>query len=151
MALVAAERTWCVVVPHHARGAGEARSRMATEIGHRVRPELLSDAVSIAGELVGNAVRHAAPMPGGFVRVTWSVRLTNAAETVEIRVTDGGATTEPRVRSLDPDSTDGRGLSIVAALADQWGFDRDGLGRSVWAEVTYPTRSRAIAAAAAGD
>lgn len=156
MALTAAERAWCVVVPHHPRGAGQARSRLAAEIGRVVRPELLADVVSVAAELVGNAVRHAPPLPGGVIRVAWLVRLTADTQTVEIRVTDGGASTEPRVRLHDPDSTDGRGLSIVAALAEHWGFERDGLGQSVWARITHPSRRAAAArstatAASAGD
>ena len=76
MALTAAERAWCVVVPHHPRAAGQARSRLAAEIGRVVRPELLADVVSVAAELVGNAVRHASPLPGGVIRVAWLVRLT---------------------------------------------------------------------------
>ena len=142
MALTAAERAWCVVVPHHPRGAGLARSRLAAEIGRVVRPELLADAVSVAAELVGNAVRHATPLPGGVIRVAWLVRLTAETQTVEVKVTDGGAATEPRVQPYDSDSTDGRGLAIVAALARHWGFERDGLGQSVWARITYPTRDR---------
>lgn len=158
MALTAAERAWCVVVPHHPRAAGQARSRLATEIGRVVRPELLADVVSVAAELVGNAVRHATPLPGGVIRVAWLVRLTADTQTVEVRVTDGGAGTEPRVRPHDSDSTDGRGLSIVAALAEHWGFERDGLGQSVWARITRPSRDRTTAAtrstataASAGD
>ncbi len=146
MALTAAERAWCVVVTHHPRGAGQARTRLAAEIGRVVRPELLADVVCVAAELVGNAVRHATPLPGGVIRVAWLVRLTADTQTVEIRVTDGGASTEPRVRQYDSDSTDGRGLSIVAALAEHWGFERDGLGQSVWARITHPSRDRATAA-----
>jgi anti-sigma regulatory factor (Ser/Thr protein kinase) len=158
VALTAAERAWCVVVPHHPRGAGQARSRLAAEIGRVVRPELLADIVSVAAELVGNAVRHATPLPGGVIRVAWLVRLTADTQTVEVRVSDGGASTEPRMRPHDSDSTGGRGLSIVAALAEHWGFERDGLGQSVWARITYPSRDGSAAtarstatAASAGD
>jgi anti-sigma regulatory factor (Ser/Thr protein kinase) len=145
VALTAAERAWCVVVQHHPRGAGQARSRLAAEIGPVVRSELLADVVSVAAELVGNAVRHATPLPGGVIRVAWLVRLTADTQTVEVRVTDGGASTEPRVRRHDSESTDGRGLSIVAALAEHWGFERDGLGQCVWARITQPSRDRTAA------
>jgi hypothetical protein len=40
------------------------------------------------------------------------------------------------MRTVGPDSLDGRGLTIVAALADRWGVERDGLGQSVWAELS---------------
>jgi anti-sigma regulatory factor (Ser/Thr protein kinase) len=62
-------------------------------------------------------------------------------ELLEVRVTDGGASVEPRQRSVGPDAVDGRGLAIVAALADRWGVERDGLGQSVWAELSFPHRA----------
>ena len=61
MATTVAERAWCVVVPHHPRGAGQARaSDGGGAVVRVVRPELLADVVSIVAELVGNAIRHAA-------------------------------------------------------------------------------------------
>jgi anti-sigma regulatory factor (Ser/Thr protein kinase) len=131
--LTTAERAWCVVVPHHARGAQLARRRISTELAKLVPPHLLADAVAIVAELVGNAVRHAEPLPGGVVRVAWRLR---PGDCLEVRVTDGGAGDPPRARSVGPDSVDGRGLTIVAALADRWGVDRDGLGQCVWAELS---------------
>src|SRR5262245_32501474 len=105
---------------------------MAAELGPVVRPQLLTDALAVASELIGNAVRHATALPGDVIRVTWHVRFHADVEVVGLRVTDGGAATEPRVCTVAEDATEGRGLSIVAALADEWGFDRDGLGQSVW-------------------
>jgi anti-sigma regulatory factor (Ser/Thr protein kinase) len=134
-----AERAWCVVVPHHPRGARIARQRLTNELGGAVRPALLADAVSVLAELVGNAVLHADPLPGGVIRVAWRLRPHPSSpdgNVVEVRVTDGGAAGLPRVRTISPDAMDGRGLSIVAALADRWGVDRDGLGQSVWAELS---------------
>jgi anti-sigma regulatory factor (Ser/Thr protein kinase) len=132
--MAVAERAWCVVVPHHANGARQARHRLASELAGIVRPGLLSDAIAVVAELVGNAVRHASPLPGGVVRVAWRLRSTrHGANLVEVRVTDGGSSAPPRVRVVGPESVDGRGLAIVSALADRWGVDRDGLGQSVWA------------------
>jgi anti-sigma regulatory factor (Ser/Thr protein kinase) len=131
-----AERAWCVVVPHHPSGARLARHRLAAELGDAIRPTLLADAVAVVAELVGNAVRHADPLPGGVVRVAWRLRPSGPGPSVEVRVTDGGANDPPHVRLVGPEATDGRGLTIVAALADRWGVDRDGLGQSVWAELT---------------
>src|SRR5262245_25270275 len=69
----ASERAWCVVVPHHARGARLARHRLANALRGLVPSELLADTVAVAAELVGNAVRHADPLPGGVIRVAWRV------------------------------------------------------------------------------
>lgn len=145
MALSVSDRGWCVVVPHHPRGAGQARAKLAAELAPIVRPEMLSDALAVAAELVGNAIRHAAALPGGIIRVAWHLRSGPTMEVVELRVTDGGAATEPRVCTADVDAIDGRGLSIVDAIAERWGFDRDALGQSVWAEIRWPTEDRAAA------
>jgi anti-sigma regulatory factor (Ser/Thr protein kinase) len=128
------ERAWCVVVPHHARGARVARHRIATELAGEVGPGLLADLVAVTAELVGNSVRHADPLPGGVVRVAWRLRR-DVTDTVEVRVTDGGASSSPQLRHVGPESVDGRGLRIVAALASRWGVESDGLGQSVWAQL----------------
>jgi anti-sigma regulatory factor (Ser/Thr protein kinase) len=127
-----AERAWCVVVPHHPRGAHVARHRLSDELKSLVSEDRLADAAAIAAELVGNAVRHAAPLPGDVIRVAW--RLLTSGD-LEIRVTDGGSPAGPQLRMAGPDSIDGRGLTIVAALADRWGVERDGLGQCVWAAI----------------
>ncbi|GAA2713758.1 ATP-binding protein [Micromonospora olivasterospora] len=134
MATGPVERSWCVVVPHHATGARLARHRLARELAGLVPPVLLADLVAVLAELVGNAVRHADPLPGGVVRVAWRLRPVSGGQAVQLRVTDGGAAAGPRLRATDPDAADGRGLHIVAGLASRWGVDRDGLGQSVWAE-----------------
>ncbi|SCG78988.1 Anti-sigma regulatory factor (Ser/Thr protein kinase) [Micromonospora echinaurantiaca] len=134
MSTGAGERAWCVVVPHHASGARLARRRLAEELTEVVPATLLADLVAVLAELVGNAVRHADPLPGGVVRVAWRLRTSDEGQRITLRVTDGGATEGPRIRSADPDAADGRGLHIVSGLASRWGVDRDGLGQSVWAE-----------------
>jgi anti-sigma regulatory factor (Ser/Thr protein kinase) len=119
-----------VVVPHHAHGAHVARHRLAAALSGLVSADRLADAAAIAAELVGNAVRHASPLPGDVIRLAW--RITNGGA-LEIRVTDGGSTAQPRPRDVGPEAIDGRGLTIVAALAHDWGVEHDGLGQCVWA------------------
>jgi anti-sigma regulatory factor (Ser/Thr protein kinase) len=142
------EHVWCVIVPHHAEGARLARHRLAASLAELLPPAVLADTVAVAAELVGNAVRHAAPLPGGVVRVAW--RLLAGARQIEVRVTDGGAATAPIQRFAGSEAPDGRGLTIVAALADGWGVDRDGLGQCVWARLTaHATRPAASTLAGA--
>lgn len=141
MSTAVAERSWCVVVPHHARGARLARHRIVTELAGVVPASLLADVTSVLAELVGNAIRHADPLPGGVIRVAWRLRAAEdgpaCREVVTVRVTDGGAPNRaPALRAVGADAVDGRGLRIVAALADRWGQERDGLGQSVWAELS---------------
>jgi anti-sigma regulatory factor (Ser/Thr protein kinase) len=132
-------RVWCVVVPHRPEGARLARHRLAAALTERLPAGVLSDVVAVAAELIGNAVRHAAPLPGGVVRVAWRL---SPVGVVEIRVTDGGAGDGPTERVADPEAPDGRGLTIVSALADIWGVDRDGLGQCVWARIHVPAVRR---------
>ena len=147
MSTGAVERAWCVVVPHHASGARVARHRLAAELAEAVSPAALADLVAVLAELVGNAVRHAEPLPGGVVRVAWRLRITPEGAQVQLRVTDGGAADGPRIRPADADAADGRGLHIVSGLSSRWGVDRDGLGQSVWADFDpVPDRPGLVAA-----
>ena len=82
--------------------------------------------VVIASELVTNAIMHGAPP------ITLSVSYNEGEITVE--VSDG----DPRVENVGVPLTDeatpgGRGLRVVAALADRWGTRRSQPGKTVWA------------------
>jgi len=126
-------RTRSLSVPHDAAGARRARQLLANELREHLPPALLTDAVAVAGELLGNAVRHARPMPDGTIRLAW--RLNEADGAVVLFVTDGGSTTQPRPQAVPPDALDGRGLAIVSALSNAWGVERDETGQTVWAVV----------------
>lgn len=108
---------------------------MATLTG-LVSRDRLGDAIAIVTELVGNAVRHAAPLPGGVVRVAWQLL---SGGRLLLGVTDGGpvdgSTSRPQVRPPSTVAVNGRGLAIVDALATSWGVECDGLGQCVWAEL----------------
>lgn len=95
----------------------------------------------IAAELAANAVRHG-HVPGRdfHLRLTATVSSSASADIFRVEVSD--TRTERRPRSgttVRPplDSESGRGLYLVAELADRWGvMDRDGApGKVVWAEV----------------
>jgi anti-sigma regulatory factor (Ser/Thr protein kinase) len=80
----------------------------------------------LTSELVTNAYRHA----GTETRV--SVRLDGDCARVEVRDIGRG---EPELRPLDTDRVDGRGLQIVDALADRWGYRSNSGGTAVWFEL----------------
>lgn len=58
----------------------------------------------------------------------------DADGTVRIAVDDGSATA-PSLGSLDMIALGGRGLPLVAALADRWGWEPLPHGKRVWFEV----------------
>ncbi len=128
------ERSTCVTVPHHARGARLARQGIGADLSKRIDDEFLADITMIVSELVGNSVLHARPLPDGGVRVAWQL----GQGRIALRVTDGGATHAPQAIRVGPDETSGRGLNIVEALSDRWGVIRDGLGQCVWVELDRP-------------
>jgi anti-sigma regulatory factor (Ser/Thr protein kinase) len=101
--------------------------------------QVVDEAESVAAELVGNAVRHAAALPDGTVRLHWQVR----DGVVEIEVTDGGGQTRPQPLPPSMLSSSGRGLRIVRSLAHEWGVLESSGGRTVWASVGGPSRRRA--------
>ena len=127
-----AERAWCVVVAASRSRRTRRPPPPCRMNSTRCSPRIAStDAVAIAAELVGNAVRHAAPLPGDVIRVAW--RLLDD-DTLEIRVDRRRlGRSGPELRVAAPEAIDGRGLTIVAALATGWGVERDGLGQCVWA------------------
>lgn len=99
---------------------------------HGIGPEA-SDALAIVvGELVANAVRHARPLPDGNIVVSWG----QDGDAIRVEVTDGGASTEPHLVATSPLATTGRGLALVGAYADAWGWSAAPAGRmTVWARI----------------
>ena len=96
----------------------------------------VDDAVLCGSELVTNAVLHA----GGEL----VVRLTNSDGDVLLEVIDEMplqlSAVQPRTTSLDNAGMTGRGLSVLATLATEWGVDRveldgAGEGKVVWARL----------------
>ena len=76
-------------------------------------------------ELVTNAIIHA----GGRSELRATV---DSAVTVSVRDRGGHQIDAAPDSDPDPLRVDGRGLQLVAALADRWGSERDAIGTSVW-------------------
>lgn len=105
-------------LPFSASSVPRARQFVGTELRTVVRdPSLVEDAVLIVSELASNAIRHAWPLPGGRMTVTY----TCDADYVEVGITDGGGPTRPRVSRGSIAALGGRGLPIVDELACHWG------------------------------
>ena len=81
----------------------------------------------IASELGTNATRHAAS--------PFRMTLTRGAAAVTLAVRDACAD-QPQPRTPDPADIGGRGLALVAGLADAWGTTIESDGKTVWAQIT---------------
>lgn len=121
-----------VAVPHERRAVRMARRALAEELAAAGVPEdARSDAMLVLSELVSNAVRHAAPLPSGEIRVRWRVR----DDALHIEITDGGAGTRPHASVAALSALGGRGLDIVRTVSSQWGVTEGADSVTVWAEV----------------
>ena len=130
--------TFSMVVPHAAPSASVVRHRFVDELRARGLPGMVvDDAALVLSELVGNAVRHGAPLPGGGIKVSWLV----TADAVRIEVHDGGRgplrheAAAPLASGGSADAERGRGLGIVALLTASWGSAFDASSAVVWADV----------------
>jgi anti-sigma regulatory factor (Ser/Thr protein kinase) len=120
------------LLPYTASSVGVARRRLLgdlTEAG--VHEATACDASLILSELISNALRHASPLPGGVVKVSWRL----SGDCVEIAVGDGGGPTAPAVNKPAAGALGGRGLGIVDRLSLRWGVYtcQDGSETTVWA------------------
>ncbi|WKX11540.1 ATP-binding protein [Streptomyces sp. NL15-2K] len=88
--------------------------------------ERADDVALCVSELATNALLHGAPPGRGFL-----LRVRYDGDVVRVEVHDSGRG-EPRV--ADEADEGGRGLLLVAALADKWGVGERKPGKVVWAE-----------------
>ncbi|MEV5989625.1 ATP-binding protein [Streptomyces sp. NPDC052051] len=121
-------------LPRHARSVGRARTLFREQAKSWELPqELTETAELLLSELMTNAYRHAKVPPG---REIWA-RCELTEDRLRMTVTDASNTLPTPVTPTLEDET-GRGLTLVATLADDWGAERRecGIGKEVWFELT---------------
>lgn len=111
-------------------------------------------AVLAVSELVTNAICYTrSGLPGG----TFAVSVTATDDEVLVRVTDTGGRGAPALLSpADADTEHGRGLLIVDAIAESWGYSPADAGRVTWCRIAgsyagVPTHSGTRARARARE
>jgi anti-sigma regulatory factor (Ser/Thr protein kinase) len=114
-------------LPGEARSAGVARRFLATTMSGWGSIHDDADAALLLSELVTNAALHA--------KTDIVVRIELEAECLLLAVTDGSPR-QPVIRHYSTQSTTGRGLALIEALALRWGINPHADGsKTVWAEV----------------
>ncbi|MER6784826.1 ATP-binding protein [Streptomyces sp. NPDC000658] len=133
----ALERAFIMRFTSTPRGARLARrlvSHRLNDWGHPYTTPVNETLTLITAELTANAVRHG-HVPGR----DFHLHLTLAEDVVRIEVTDTRAEKQPPSSppATDSLSESGRGLLLVAALADDWGVTprRAAPGKTVWAQL----------------
>lgn len=119
-----------------------ARSRLAGS-GIGADEPLAETLILLISELVTNAVVHTGcpavlrmrlPDLPDLPDAAAEAGAGTAAGTVRVEVADTSAR-PPKQRHADGDATNGRGLELVDGLADRWGWQAEGAGKSIWCEV----------------
>jgi anti-sigma regulatory factor (Ser/Thr protein kinase) len=95
--------------------------------------QLVADGTVVAAELATNSVSHSAsPFRATVTRSESKVRI--AIEDVNPSV--------PQLVHAAPEAFGGRGIAIVAELAQAWGCDETASGKLVWADLSLPSPAR---------
>ena len=98
--------------------------------------ERCQDIAIVVSELLTNALRHALPGPGDALpRRPVRLGLLQLRPCVLCAVADP-STAAPVPRPPHSLAETGRGLHIVCALSDRWGYATSGTGKVVWAMFT---------------
>jgi anti-sigma regulatory factor (Ser/Thr protein kinase) len=111
-------------LPPEPSSAGAARRFVVAALG--AGDAVAELAVLLVSELASNAVLHA--------RTPFEVAVHLDEGRLRIEVSDGNPKM-PSLKTYVRESITGRGLHMVAASADRWGFDAQRDGKVVWFEL----------------
>jgi anti-sigma regulatory factor (Ser/Thr protein kinase) len=113
-------------LPYDVNGAFLARRCVEQFVAERTLDGAAGDLCLIASELVTNAIRH------GAEPIELTLHCQDGEVTIE--VADGDPRiNNVRLRAGDHLDLGGRGLRVVASLADRWGTRPSLSGKTVWA------------------
>ena len=100
--------------------------RAVMALAHEHLPLVADAAAIVAGELLTNGLQHGGPPVRMRVHIT--------SERLVVEVEDTSAL-QPRPTTAGLDEDRGRGLALVATLADAWGMRLSRTGKTTWAEL----------------
>ncbi len=127
-----ADRIVCWDLPADPAVVAEARAGAARQLAAWGLEDITFTTELLVSELVTNAIRHAhQPIQ---LRIILDASLT-------CEVFDGSGSA-PHLRRADRYDEGGRGLMLVARLAERWGTRHTSTGKVVWAQQPLPGRPR---------
>ena len=129
---VRSTRPWARTFRGTPASVPEARHFVAELLAGCPAREVLMTCVS---ELCANAIAHTESGNGGVFIVEIDLPRPGVAR---IAVTDEGGPSLPAAGRLDLMAEGGRGLAMVAACTNRWGYADAYPGRTVWAEACWP-------------
>ncbi|MFY1677981.1 MULTISPECIES: sodium/proline symporter PutP [unclassified Streptomyces] len=115
-------------LPADPAAVAQARVRCARRLAEWGLHDLAYTTELIVSELVTNAIRHASG-PVGIRLIRDRFLICEVSDT---------SNTTPRLRHARTTDEGGRGLFIVARLAQRWGTRSTATGKTIWAEQTLP-------------
>jgi hypothetical protein len=92
-----------------------------------MNPPVCCDRPATSNPLVSNAIDHA--------RTTCEITVQHTRSTLVRVLAADGSPLPPRRAPPDVNAARGRGLQMVKALANRWGWTRRRRGKTVWAAV----------------
>jgi hypothetical protein len=139
------------VAPTAVRSARHWTASLLAQANPPVDQDIVDSAVLLVSEMVTNAIRAVSEIsdmqnsfPSGMLPIraldkprVW-LSIIGASDLVRIEVHDSACVPVPvtaRSDHADPEDESGRGLDVIAALATEWGWRPDPLGKVVWCEL----------------
>lgn len=113
---------WTIVSPAQLGGLRAQLRNLAS--GWALAEDCTDRLLTVANELVANAIDHA--------RTSCHITVRHASSIVRVLVTDDSPL-PPRIQPHDTHAARGRGLHMVQALANRWGWTARRRGKTVWA------------------
>jgi len=117
---------WPVVARHRLPPSPSSASLARTLVGSALNgcpPEVVDVAQLLVSELVTNTVLHTRSGP--------ELTIVTGDERITVSV-DDASPVPPHVCDTDPDGDGGRGLQLVSALAQDWGWENLNEGKRIW-------------------
>jgi anti-sigma regulatory factor (Ser/Thr protein kinase) len=121
-----------LVLPSIPESVRMARFHVRAALGFHGLAEYADVAVMITSELVTNAICHVREDSGETIRVTLAHVWDPAALVV---IVADSSPHGPAMRETSGTTEDGRGLQVVEALSDHWGWHPEPGGKAVYAVI----------------